>query len=488
MDGGPTAANGSKDNECRHPLEILQTISDESGLKLTDENFAKLMDERDPLKHLRDEFHYPTMGQILHTDPKLVSPDEDSIYLCGNSLGLCPKKAKDHLMVEMDKWATRGVQGHMTGDLPWAMCGEILEEDMMKIVGGKREEVAIMNGLTVNLHLLMMSFYRPTKDRYKILCESKAFPSDHYAFESQARLHGFDAEKALLCMEPREGEFTLRTEDIVATIEREGDSIALVCFSGVQYYTGQFFDIPTITRAAQAKGCHVGFDLAHAVGNLPLYLHDWNVDFACWCCYKYLNGGAGAVAGLFVHERYRDNTYPRLLGWWGHKMETRFVMDNKMDLIPGARGYGLSNVSGILCANLKASLEVFNKTSMEEIRRKSVLLTGYLEALVKLAYSRPAGKTAEEDGDEVYIDIFTPSDPAQRGAQLSLAFNVSIEQVFKELEKRGVVCDKRLPRVIRIAPAPLYCSFLDVHRFMDRLQDALKAAKSSLVRIDTHNV
>ncbi|KAK3800037.1 hypothetical protein RRG08_029759 [Elysia crispata] len=474
-------------SEYNHPIEELQAISDQSGLQLKDEKFARLMDEKDPLRHLRNEFHYPTMSQILHTDPKLVSPDEDSIYLCGNSLGLCPKKAKDHINVEMDKWATKGVQGHTTGVLPWVKCSEMLEEDMMKIVGCKREEIGIMNGLTVNLHLLLVSFYRPTKDRFKILCESKAFPSDHYAFESQIRLHGFNPQDALLCMEPREGEFTLRTEDIVATIEKEGASIALVCFSGVQYYTGQFFDIPTITRTAQTKGCHVGFDLAHAVGNLPLYLHDWNVDFACWCCYKYLNGGAGAVAGLFLHERYRENSYPRLLGWWGHKLENRFVMDNKMDLCPGARGYGLSNVSGILCASLKSSLEIFNQTNMIELRRKSILLTGYLESLIKQEYSRPAGKT-EEDGGEVYIDIFTPSDPAQRGAQLSLAFNVSVEQVFKELEKRGVVCDKRLPRVIRIAPAPIYCSFLDVHRFMNQLRDALKAAKSSLVPVDTNNI
>lgn len=478
----------SQDNESPHPLETLQTISDESGLKLKDEKFAKLMDEKDPLRHLRDEFCYPTMGQILHTDPKLVNPEEDSIYFSGNSLGLCPRKAKDHVMVELDKWATRGIQGHETGALPWIMCGEALEEDMMKIVGCKREEVAIMNGLTVNLHLLLVSFYRPSKDRYKILCESKAFPSDHYAFESQIRLHGLDPADALICMEPREDEFTLRTEDILATIEREGDSIALVCFSGVQYYTGQFFDIPAITKVAQAKGCHVGFDLAHAVGNLPLSLHDWNVDFACWCCYKYLNGGAGAIAGLFVHERFRDNTYPRLMGWWGHKMESRFVMDNKMDLIPGARGYGLSNASGLLCASLKAGLEVFNKTSLTEIRHKSLLLTAYLEALIKMEYSRPEGQSKEADGDNIYIDIFTPSDPAQRGAQLSLAFNVSIVEIFKELEKRGVLCDKRFPRVIRVAPAPLYNSFSDVHRFMDRLRDALRAARGSLVYLKTQSV
>ncbi|RUS88029.1 hypothetical protein EGW08_004195, partial [Elysia chlorotica] len=412
-------------SEYTHPLEELQAISDQSGLKLNDEKFARLMDERDPLRHLRDEFHVPKMGQILHTDPSLVSPDEDSIYLCGNSLGLCPKKAKDYVLVEMDKWATRGVQGHATGDLPWMKCGEMLEEDMMKIVGCKREEVGIMNGLTVNLHLLLVSFYRPTKDRYKILCESKSFPSDHYAFESQIRLHGFDPEDALICMEPREVTVALPT--FMLWIEREGASIAVVCFPGVQYYTGQFFDIPAITKAGHAQGCQVGFDLAHAVGNLPLHLHDWNVKSSD-VKFGYLNAGAGSIAGLFLHERHRENDYPRLLGWWGHKLETRFVMDNKMDLSPGARGYALSNAPGVLCANLKASLDVFNKTSMAEIRRKSILLTGYLETLVKQEYSRPVGSKQSADvGDQVYIDIFTPADPAQRGAQLSLAFSVSIE-------------------------------------------------------------
>ncbi|XP_059169087.1 kynureninase-like [Physella acuta] len=469
-----------------HPLNELKQIAEDNDLDILDLKFAKLMDEKDPLRHLRDEFHYPKMGDILNTDPKIVDPSEDCVYFCGNSLGLCPKKTKEYMNIEVDKWASLGVQGHTNGDLPWAWCDELLEEDMAKIVGCNREEVALMNGLTVNLHLLLISFYRPTKDRYKILCESKAFPSDHYAFESQSMLHGYNPNDVMICVEPRQGEFTLRTEDILEVIEKEGDKIAVVCFAGVQYYTGQLFDIQTITKAGHAKGCYVGWDMAHAVGNVPLYLHDWDIDFACWCTYKYLNASAGGLAGLFIHEKFRSNNFPKLLGWWGHDMSTRFKMDNKMELIPGARGYRISNTPGFLCAPLKASFEVFKKTSVEDLRKKSLLLTSYLEFLVLHYYRRPAGDTP--DGDNIYIDIFTPADPQQRGAQLSLAFNVCIEQLFKELERRGVVCDKRLPRVIRITPVPMYCSFEDVHRFMALLKDALLAAKGSLSHVDQTTV
>ncbi|KAK6959717.1 kynureninase isoform X2, partial [Biomphalaria glabrata] len=476
------------DESYKHPLLELQQIASENELAFDHLKFARLMDEKDPLRHLRNEFHYPKMSEILHTDPDLVDAQEDCIYFCGNSLGLCPKKTKEYMDVELDKWAKRGVQGHTTGELPWAWCDEVLEADMAKIVGCTQEEVSIMNGLTVNLHLLLISFYRPSKDRYKILCEDKAFPSDHYTFESQARLHGFNPQDVMICLKPREGEFILRLEDILDVIEKKGEEIAVVCFSGVQYYTGQLFDIPTITKAGQAKGCYVGWDLAHAVGNVPLHLHDWQVDFACWCTYKYLNAGAGCLAGLFLHEKHRLHDFPRLMGWWGHNLTTRFKMDNNMEVYPGARGYRLSNTPGLLCPSLKASLEVFNKTSLEQLRQKSLLLTAYLEHLIKESYQRPEGKSPKKDSEAIYIDIFTPSDPRQRGAQLSLAFNVCIEQLFKELEKRGVICDKRLPRVIRITPVPMYCSFEDVHRFMGCLKDALIAAKSSLSHVDVTKV
>lgn len=470
-------------DNAQHPAIELGKLAADENLEVASVKFANLMDERDPLRQLRGDFNYPKMKEVLKTDLTLVDPEEDCVYLCGNSLGLCPKKTKYYMDIEIDKWSKRGVQGHLDGDLPWAFCDECLEEDMMKIVGCNREEVGLMHGLTVNLHLLMISFYRPSKDRFKILCESKAFPSDHYAFESQTRLHGLKPEDVMICVEPREGEFTLRTEDILSIIEKEGDSIAVICLSGVQYYTGQLFDIPTITKAGQAKGCYVGWDLAHAVGNVPLYLHDWNVDFACWCTYKYLCGSAGGLGGLFLHENHRTNDFPKLIGWWGHEYATRFVMDNKLDLSPGAHGYRISNPPGFLAVPLKASLEIFRKTSMESLRAKSLLLTGYLEMLIKESFSRPEGQNPVDDGSNVYIDIFTPSDPSQRGAQLSLSFNVCIDKVFLQLEKRGVVCDKRLPKVIRIAPCPIYCSFLDVYRFLRYLKEALQVCKSSLTHI-----
>ncbi|KAL8585702.1 hypothetical protein ACOMHN_022348 [Nucella lapillus] len=345
-----------------------------------------------------------------------------------------------------------------------------------------------MNGLTVNLHFQLISFYRPTPQRHKILCESKAFPSDHYAFESQIRLHGYEPATSLVCMEPREGECTLRTKDILQKIEEEGESIAVVCFAGVQYYTGQFFDIATITAAGQEKGCYVGWDMAHAAGNVELFLHDWNVDFACWCTYKYLNSSAGSMGGFFIHERHRHNDFPRLLGWWGHDMATRFTMDNKMDLSPWAYGYRVSNPAGFLAVPIQASMEVLKKTSMKDLAAKSRLLTGYLELLINHTYKRPE-EAAPTDGDldHVYMDIFTPSDPKQRGAQLSLSFNIDIHNVFDQLSKRGVVCDKRLPYVIRIAPVPLYCSFHDVHRFMRLLAASLQAAKNSPSEVNEAN-
>uniref|UniRef100_A0A2C9L3S0 Aminotransferase class V domain-containing protein n=1 Tax=Biomphalaria glabrata TaxID=6526 RepID=A0A2C9L3S0_BIOGL len=296
------------DESYKHPLLELQQIASENELVFDHLKFARLMDEKDPLRHLRNEFHYPKMSEILHTDPDLVDAQEDCIYFCGNSLGLCPKKTKEYMDVELDKWAKRGVQGHTTGELPWAWCDEVLEADMAKIVGCTQEEVSIMNGLTVNLHLLLISFYRPSKDRYKILCEDKAFPSDHYTFESQARLHGFNPQDVMICLKPREVfEFSYRH---------------------ISYSTWLDKFILVLLLPYGIHGCYVGWDLAHAVGNVPLHLHDWQVDFACWCTYKYLNAGAGCLAGLFLHEKHRLHDFPRLMGWWGHNLTTRFKMDN----------------------------------------------------------------------------------------------------------------------------------------------------------------
>ncbi|KAJ8321831.1 hypothetical protein KUTeg_000302 [Tegillarca granosa] len=364
---------------------------------------------------------------------------------------------------------------------------------------------------------MKISFYRPTAKRHKILLEGKAFPSDHYAIESQIKLRGYDPSSSMIFVNPREGESCIRTEDILSVIEKEGDSISVVCFSGVQYYTGQVFEIEKITQAGKAKGCYVGWDLAHAAGNVELFLHDWDVDFACWCTYKYLNSSAGCLAGIFVHDKYTDNDFPKLQGWWGHKLSTRFKMDNKMDSYSLAYAWRISNTPGLLCPPIKASLEIFNKTSMTEIRAKSRLLTAYLESLILQKYginkSFVNGNQDVEDESKnnwkhVYVEILTPSDPEHRGAQLSLSFSVNITHVFEELQKRGVVvslktyncparyfgimnfftqlksakffnkCDERKPSVIRVAPAPLYCSFMDVFRFSNYLDESLTAASN----------
>ncbi|XP_052260062.1 kynureninase-like isoform X2 [Dreissena polymorpha] len=512
----------SKEITAPHPLEPLRQISKQIGHDLDTVEFAQHMDSIDPLRHLRNEFHYPKMKTLGSVDQSIVNPEEDCVYFCGNSLGICPKKTREYVTIEVDKWEKTGLEGHTNGDLPWAWCDEGLDDQMGVLVGAKKGEVGIMNGLTVNLHLLLVSFYRPKPERYKVLLEGHAFPSDHYAIESQIRLKGYDPKDAMICLEPKEGETILRHEDILRTIEEQGDSIALVCFSGVQYYTGQKFLMEEITRVGHKKGCVVGWDLAHAVGNVEISLHDWGVDFACWCTYKYLNSGAGCLAGLFIHEKHFNNSYPRLTGWWGHQLTTRFEMDNNFHPYPGALGYRLCNTPGLLCPPIKASLEIFQKTSMSELTKKSRLLTGYLEARIIAKYGYPDtqrqynkthrlieengesigehvngaqsiengaqstenGAQSTENGGEsdkngakrIYVEILTPSDVNQRGAQLSLSFNINITQVFEELRKRGVVCDERKPRVIRVAPAPLYCSFEDVHRFMKYLDQALNAA------------
>ncbi|XP_017595757.1 kynureninase isoform X2 [Corvus hawaiiensis] len=431
------------------PASILEQTALQLGCSPTDKKLAFHLDEKDELKHLRECFCIPKVKDLPPTDLSLVNGEESCIYFVGNSLGLQPRKVKTYLDEELDKWARTGVHGHFNGQRPWALADECILDLMAELVGAKRQEIALMNGLTVNLHLQMLSFFKPTPRRYKILLEARAFPSDH-------------------------GEETLRTEDILAVIEKEGDSIAVILFSGVQYYTGQLFDIPRITKAGQKKGCFVGFDLAHAVGNVELHLHDWGVDFACWCSYKYLNSGAGGLAGAYIHEKHSKSIKPALIGWWGHDFKTRFLMENKLQLSEGINGFRLSNPPILLVCALHASLEVFSQTTMKALRRKSILLTGYLEYLIKHYYSED--KTNPE---KPFVRIITPSRIEDRGCQLTLSFSLPIKSVFKELEKRGVACDMREPNALRVAPVPLYNSFHDVHRFIEILGSAITSSKQT---------
>ena len=412
--------------------------------------FALTMDANDPLAHFRERFFIPK-----------TSKGNDCIYLCGHSLGLEPKSAKSYIEQELQDWAQLGVEGHFHAKNPWMPYHRLLTRQTATLVGAEPEEVVVMNSLTVNLHLMMVSFYRPTAQRHKILIERGAFPSDQYAVKSQIEFHGFHPASSLIELSPREGEFCLRDEDIHATIEREGDSIALILLGGVNYATGQVFDMDGITRAGHRKGCIVGFDLAHAAGNIPLHLHDWGPDFAVWCSYKYLNGGPGCVAGCFVHARHsEDHSIPRFAGWWGHDEKTRFKMGPDFQAMPGADGWQLSNPPIMALAPLRASMEVFNEATMERLRAKSVSLTGYLEFLLRAA------------ADERFL-IVTPREEAGRGAQLSIRIGRKGREVCDKLTADGVLSDWREPDIYRVAPIPLYNSYSDVYGFVERFRDAL---------------
>jgi kynureninase len=420
--------------------------------------FAQSLDAADPLAKFREEFHIPEM-----TDAEGNTKPE--IYLCGNSLGLQPKLTRDYLNDELDKWQAFGVKGHFSSSHPWMPYHEFLTQKSAKLVGALESEVVCMNSLTVNLHLMMVSFYRPTKERYKILIEDHAFPSDTYAVQSQAEFHGFDADDAIIKIAPRAGEDWIREQDLIDLIEREGDSIALVMLPGVQYYTGQVFPMQSITKAAHAKGCLVGFDLAHAAGNIPMQMHDWDVDFACWCSYKYLNSGPGSVAGCFVHERHHKTLdLPRFCGWWGHDKATRFKMGPNFVPIESAEAWQLSNPPILSLAAIRASLDIVEQAGgIEVLREKSLKLTDYLVYLLE-----------QELADEMHI--LTPLDHEQRGCQLSLTVkiaNQSARELFDAIEAAGVTGDWREPNVIRVAPVPLYNSYQDVYQFVQILKDAL---------------
>ena len=402
------------------------------------------LDRDDPLARFRGEFHIPRRGN-----------GGEEIYFAGNSLGLLPRRTASYVAEELEKWERLAVKAHFDGEYPWMPYHEFLAEPMARLVGARPAEVVTMNSLTVNLHLMMASFYRPTRERHRILLEERAFPSDDYALESQARFHGFDPADALV---------RVPSEDVEPVLDRDGASIALVLLPGVQYYSGLAFDIEAITRLAHEKGCSVGFDLAHAAGNLVLQLHDWNVDFAVWCTYKYLNSGPGSVGACFVHERHgRRTDLPRLAGWWGHDKASRFRMEPGFQPIPGAEGWQLSNPPILSLAAIRASLDVFREAGgMGPLREKSVRLTGYLEWLIR-----------QELGES--IEILTPMDPNRRGCQLSLRVKASGsgKSVFRKLEASGVTCDWREPDVIRVAPVPLYNRYEEIYQFVEILRKAL---------------
>lgn len=414
--------------------------------------FAKRQDETDPLKNYRDKFYFPMMQ------------GRETIYFTGNSLGLQPKKTQDYVLDELEDWATYGVEGHFHARKPWLSYHEQFAQPVSKIVGALPEELVVMNQLTVNLHLLMVSFYRPTKTRYKILCEAKAFPSDQYALESQVKFHGLNPDSAIIEVSPRQGEVCIRHEDIISAIENNKDSLALIMIGGVNYYNGQVFDMKAITAAGHKSGAIVGFDLAHAAGNIKLDLHDWDVDFACWCSYKYLNSGPGGVAGVFINQRHLNKPeIIRFAGWWGHDKATRFKMEKGFIPMPTAEAWQLSNAPVLSMAAHKASVDIFEEAGMDALVSKAEKLTGYLEYIVD-----EINKTLDEK-----LEIITPRDKKQRGCQLSIVAHGRGKELFNTLTKEGVISDWREPNVIRCAPVPLYNSFEDVFRFGEILKRAL---------------
>lgn len=409
---------------------------------------ARTLDAQDTLRGFRDQFIFPQ------------HQGEDVLYLCGNSLGLQPKSVRSALLQELDQWAEHAVEGHFRGNLPWMYYHKFLKEQSARLVGAHPHEVVVMNTLTVNLHLMMASFYQPTAQRYKIMMEAGAFPSDQYAMESQVRWHGFDPETTIVEIAPRPGEETLRTEDILASIEQHGDTLALVMFGGVNYYTGQFYELEKITLAGHAVGAMVGFDLAHAAGNLPLRLHDWGPDFAVWCSYKYLNSGPGGPSGAFVHERHANSPdLPRFAGWWGHDEKERFQMRKGFKPMYGADGWQLSNAQILAFAAHKASLDLFDAAGMDNLRAKSVKMTAFLEQILLQA----------NEGKNLF-KIITPADPAHRGCQLSLLTDQRGKALFDYLSDNGIMADWREPNVIRFAPVPMYTSFEDVWRVGELIQ------------------
>lgn len=421
----------------------MQTSFSNSDIRL----YAKERDDADFLSGYREKFLFPQ------------HQGKDVIYLCGNSLGLQPKNAIEYFVQELNDWAEYGVEGHFKSKRPWFSYHHFFSKSLAELVGARESEVVAMNTLTVNLHLLMMSFYRPTKQRYKIIMEAGAFPSDMYAVETQVKMHGFDPADAIIEVAPRKGEHCLQMEDIEAAISKNKNKLALVLFGGVNYYTGQYFDLKQIVQLAHQAGAYAGFDLAHAVGNKVLHLHDWKVDFACWCSYKYLNSGPGAVGGIFVQDKHtRDENIFRLGGWWGHDEKTRFKMKKGFKPMRSAESWQMSNAQILNMAAHRASLDLFDEAGMNRLAEKSLHLTAYTEMLLRQI-------------KHLKFEIITPSNPIERGCQLSLLFKSKGKEVFEALQQHGVVADWREPNVIRIAPVPLYNSYEDVYTFSEILKN-----------------
>ena len=411
--------------------------------------FAKKCDLVDPLKEYRSRFNLPHKNGNPY------------IYLCGNSLGLQPKEAVLAIQKELQVWQSTGIEGYFEGDAPWVDYNDTLSSQMAKVVGAKAQEVVVMNTLTINLHLMMVSFYRPSSKRYKILIESDAFPSDRYVVESQLQLHGYDPSDAMITVTPQADNDCLKLEDISSVIEEHGGEIALVLIGNSNYYTGQVHDMYSITKVAHAHGCKIGFDCAHGAGNVPLNLNEAGVDFAVWCTYKYLNSGPGSIGACYINERHLDNhDIPKLKGWWGHHRDTRFGMREEFEPAPGALSWQVSCPPILAITTIIASLNMFSEVGMDSLREKSIKLTGYLEFLIN-------------NLKEERIKIITPSDPKQRGCQLSLKLSNSSKKLYDNLISNGVILDWREPDVIRVAPAPLYNTYDEVYRFVQILESQL---------------
>jgi kynureninase len=419
-------------------------------------DYAKYCDEHDALSSIRSRYHFPQFN------------GEDVLYFTGNSLGLQPKSTRAHIEQELNDWAMFGVEGHFRAKHPWYSYHENLTDGLARVVGALPIEVVAMNQLTSNVHFLMASFYRPDKKRYKIITEFKAFPSDQYAVQTQVEWHGYQYEDAVIEIAPRTGEYLIHTEDILSAIEQHKDELALVFIGGVNYYTGQVFDMSTITKAAHCAGAYAGFDLAHAAGNIKMSLHDWQVDFACWCSYKYLNSGPGSVAGAFVHERHAHSNLPRLAGWWGHDKTQRFKMEKGFVPVPGAEGWQLSNAPVLSMAAHKAALDLFDEVGMDALSKKSEALTAFLELVIDDISARNNG----------VLEIITPRDKRWRGCQLSIVAKGFGKNLFETLIHNGVVPDWREPNVIRLAPVPMYNSFMDIWKFGQRLEECMQQVSS----------